>query len=200
MSYEAILRKYIHELKVLEMIENLRNQGYQVFQNHKVGNFEFDIMAVSNHNKTLYIEVRSGNLPKEQQQHITKMAEYVKSIPNSRFELVVANPPRTKDIEITGLETMLYDYIINEPSIDLYDLTYRTLIEGVCDVEIDNVQINKEEIIVSGSATVEVIHDLGEGDEIDDSFPLNFSVTLNHELEIVGDNNEILINTSSFYE
>lgn len=200
MNYEVALKQYLHEAKVYELLEKFSRQSYDVVKDYSEGEFQFDIFATHDADKKIYIEVKSGTLSKQEQQKVIRMAEFVKSIPNARFDLVMANPPRPKTIEIDGIEEKLHLYISNEKTSELQEMFSRTIVDNVCDVDIDDIYLDETEIRIKGTATVEVIHDLEEGDEVHNSFPFEFNVKLDHELDIIDDGNYISINTSSFYE
>ena len=201
MDYERALKQYLHEAKVYELLERLQNQSYNVVLNYSEGDFQFDLYAVHPSMKKRYIEVKSGTMSKMEQHRVASMAEYVKSLPDAKFELVVANPPRRKVIEIDGIEGELSHYLsLNAPQ-DLISMSPRAIVDSVCDVEIDEIYIAEENIIVIGTGTVEVTFDLGEGDEGYTTFPIEFRVTLNEDRSIIDDDDDyVSVDTSSFYE
>ena len=200
MDHERALKQYLHEAKVYELIEKLQKQSYDVVRNYTEGEFQFDIYATHPSDKKRYIEVKSGTLSKLEQHQVARMAEYVKTLPDAKFELVVANPPRRKIIEIDGIESELFQYLSNNTPEELLSLSPCTIVDNVCDVEIDEVYITEENIRVIGTGTVEVIFDLGEGDGAYNSYPFKFNVTLDEGRNIVDNDGYILIDTASFYE
>ncbi|WP_411735646.1 hypothetical protein [Paenibacillus sp. M2] len=201
MNHEETLKKYLHEAKIYELLEKFHKQSYTVIKDYKEGKFQFDIFATHDNNKKIYIVVKSGKLSEQEQERVMRMAEFVKNIPNARFDLVVANLPRSKRIEIDGIENKLYQYLSNDTPQELLEIFHRTTIDGVCDVDIDEIGVKEEDIQITGTATVEVVLELGEDDEVYNSFPFEFSLKLDFGLDIEDDeNNYISIDTSSFYE
>lgn|GEM_PF-5398581 len=56
MERNPTLTRYLHELKVQELTESLKQQGYTVAQEQPLGRFRFDIVA-KKPGKTLVVEV-----------------------------------------------------------------------------------------------------------------------------------------------
>lgn len=204
MKVNPPLIQYLHEAKALEIIEELRAKGYQVVKDKKEGSFQFDIVATKGKEK-VYIEIKTGSSIKKASPQLASMAHYVQSIPNARFEFVVANPPRKKEIAIEGLEEELFDYLINNFPSELDILSTHTRIKDVSNIDIDKITVEPDMISVSGSATVEVSLQYGsdreqeEGDIMNDSFPLKFEVVLDSDLKIQ-DVQQMDIDTSSWFE
>jgi hypothetical protein len=201
-NYKNELIKYYHTAKILELTEKYQSYGYNVVHDYIVNGFNFDLF-VTKENEKIYIEVKSEAFSKEKSKKIIEMAAYVKSIENARFELIIATPPRKKNIEFENLSQIIFDYLIENIPSDLDSLSTHTRIEDVIDVDIDSVSITEYNIHIGGTASVEVELQYGssreqEG-ELYDSFPLEFDLTLDREFNIEEVNN-LSVDTSSFYE
>lgn len=200
MSYQDLLKKYLHEAKVYELLEKYQKKSYKVIKDYSQGGFQFDLFVTHEAEKNIYIEVKSGILSKQQQKKVIQMAEFVNSIPNSRFDLIMANPPKSKTIEIYGIEEKLYHYLSNDTPSELLELAYRgVFVNSVEDVDIDEIYLDQVNFRIKGTAMIEVTFDLTEGDEFYESFPFEFSAMLDDSLDLVK-LESIMIDTSSFYE
>jgi len=71
-------------------------------------------------------------------------------------------------------------------------------IEGLSGIEIDSVTESEEGFIIDGTASLEVLTDLGEGDVFSDSYPMSFSYEFDSDGKIIRQLKRE-IDTSSFF-
>lgn len=129
---------------------------------------------------------------------------------NYKFLVVIAKPPKDKELIIDNLEKLLTVHLMEIPPKELEVTSTHTRVEEVSGIEIDQISINDGGIFVTGDAVLSVQLQYGsdtdqyskEGAIIYDSFPFEFEVNLEydkkHELRI--SHLEVLdIDTSSLY-
>ncbi|MEK5256603.1 DUF3883 domain-containing protein [Paenibacillus sp. FSL F4-0125] len=187
--------------KLLETVDKLEKEGFTVCTDHRVGGLEFDIFATKQNEKDLYIEVKTTRYSEKAQVAIKKMFEYVKSIGNSKFELIVANPPQKKEIYIEDFHNILGDYLNENMPESLRSLSYNTSIEYVSDIELTKINITELEIGIDGTGNIEVtmMTDSEDDEGYNDVFPCEFQLTLDRKFRM-REVRKLKIDTSAFYE
>ena len=179
-------------------------KGYRVEQEYRLKGYSFDLMAEKG-NERIFFEIKSANALPGYRKILRQMAAAVQEINNATFKLVVVNPPRQKNIEIENLEDILFQCFLNDLPAELDALSTHTRISDISDVEVLDVEINKEGIRVAGEGLVTVSLQYGADSEqedeeaIYDTFPFKFQVLLNHQLELI-ECAKIEVDVSSFYQ
>jgi len=119
------------------------------------------------------------------------MADYVRSLPDAEFQLVVAPPPREKNIEVAGLAQILGAWVADHHPAELSDLSAGTRVQGIHDVDVLEIRVDRDQMIACGRASIAVSlpNDAASGGEEGlgptyDSFPLAFEVALDRELRL----------------
>jgi len=199
-----IARKYWHEAAIADLASKYAAQGYEVKKDAKIGNHEADLVLKKG-DELIVVEVKSGNWPKEKIEQVQSIRNEVVHRLGGKFSLVLVSPPQEKSIEIEGIDTILFN-LLSEDIGDLDELSTHTTVEDVSDVVINSISIKKNRMQVRGSAVVSA--DLnwgsssdaenGDGSSTSESFPLDFDVVLDGNLEVVED--ILNIDTSSYYE
>lgn len=202
------LNKCYHDAMILQYKDELRKEGFITESEREFSfegkRFEVDLYAKKGEEKRIY-EFKLIGKKEYQKGQITKFKELAKII-NAKPFVVYVNPPIEKEISFDDLVGIINDYFINEeiPS-QLDELSTHTSIDCVEVDEILSLVIEKLLITVTGLATINVNlqygsnHDCdcGDGDECNDSFPLAFTIKLDHEYNI--ENIEYEIDTSEWY-
>jgi Holliday junction resolvase len=201
---ENILRKYLHELAIDQLSEDYSSIGWAVSRGEKIGKYQTDLV-VRKGGKTIVFEIKAGKLTKDKKDQIGELSDEIKKL-GYEFRLILANPPKEREIEIIGLDLLFYDQFINDIPEELMQLSQRTRVEEVSDIEIEVLTLNDgENIYVKGKGLVSVTLESGIAEDIaemEDSYPFTFEITLsasNKELEIV-ELLELIVDNSSFYE
>lgn len=204
------LQKYLHRIAIEQIIDEYKEKGFEVFEEEKIGKFQADIVARKDE-ETIVIEVKSGKMTPQKKEAIIGIGNYVRSQGNYKFLVVIANPPKEKKLEIMDIESLLFQTMINDLPDELDELSSHTLIDDISDVDIDEIEINKNSIYVTGNGVVDVELQMGsDGDarrgdafNTNESFPFDFDITLEYnskqELQITEVNN-LNVDTSAFYE
>ncbi|MEW6273905.1 MAG: hypothetical protein AB1556_02160 [Bacillota bacterium] len=204
MSIPLEIDHYLEKNKINEIAQEMIKKGYRVEQEYRLKGYSFDLMAEKG-NERIFFEVKSANALSGYRKILRQMAAAVQEINNATFKLVVVNPPRQKNIEIENLEDILFQCFLNDLPAELDALSTHTRISDISDAEVLEVEINKDDIRVSGEGLVTVSLQYGADSEqedeelIYDTFPFKFQVLLNHQLELI-ECAKIEVDVSSFYQ
>jgi Holliday junction resolvase len=199
------LRDYYAHLEAAKAIEttlDLQRRGYDVNERVKIGNNMADLVATKG-DKTVLFEFKSRGSTKEKHAE-NLLLRYAKEH-GYEYRVVIVSPPARVVIEVEEFESTLCEYLINNafPE-ELYDIASAPAIDDVVDVDFNSLSVTKEEIRIKGTGTIEVTLRYGGGEERDgvtanDEYPLDFDVTMDHDLSII-DAETIRVDVSSFYE
>jgi|GEM_PF-1464997 Holliday junction resolvase len=193
---------HLQAAKAIETMLTLQAQGYRVEENAKVGDCKADLVARKG-DETIVFEFKStGGSTRRNGEN--QLLSYAKRR-GYGYRLIIVNTPERIEVEIEDLENTLHEYLVNSefPS-ELYDVASTAFINDVVDLEIISLHVGKDEIRVKGHGTIEVTLEYGGGEDRDgvtstDEFPLDFDVSMDHDLNITSAG-EIRVDTSSFFE
>jgi Predicted pPIWI-associating nuclease len=107
---------------------------------------------------------------------------------------------KAKDFTPEFVRPKLSNYVINQnfPE-ELYEIGNKVYITSVSNVELEPVETIEGNFRVEGTATLETQTDMGEGDSMDGSYPMTFSLDFDSDGIIVR-GNKIEVDTDSFFE
>jgi len=208
---KQLIYKNLHFLAIEQIAEDYKAKGYVVEKEVSIGKYRADLLATKGDEKIIF-EVKAGKLTSERKEQLAKLADYINSLGNYKFKVVVARQPQEKNIQISEFDDLLFDYLLNDLPSELDELSTHTTIETVYDIEIHHLLIhNNNEINVIGQGTIEVELQYGsDGDQTrgdghiqSDSFPFDFDLYLSYDKKsklYIKDDATITINTDSFYE
>lgn len=204
------LQKYLDKIAIEQIADEYQAKGYSVSKDEKLGKgFPTDLIARKG-NETIVIEVKTGKMSPDKKQNMSDLANYIREQGDYKFLVAVATPPREKKLEISGIEVLLTQIIQNNFPSDLDQLSTRTCLEDITDIDIDEISIDGSAISVSGSGVLNVElhfgsdgrHNEDDGFKTHDSFPFDFKVTLESDAQ---QNLNIInvdmfkVDTSSYY-
>ena len=190
-----------------QIVEDYRDKGYNVKTDVIVGDYRVDIAATIG-DETIYIEVKTHSENPDAKRRIKAMAEYFKTLPNTKFLVMISRFPEPKKIEFNDIESILCeDFTLDFPS-DLDALSTHTRIEDVSGVSINEVRIQDGELWIACSGMVGVALQYGSdseqepGDELMYmSFPFKFKGTIGYDGRYsVSECDELEIDTDAYYE
>lgn len=189
--------------------------GYTVEREKQIGEFKADLL-VSNEKEKIIIEVKTKKSSKVDKDKLAKFADYINTLDEYKFKIVVARPPKEKKIHIPEFDSILREYILGNIFNEIDILSNRSIVKEVEFISIQEIHlISFEKIQVVGNAYMEVLLHFGEahkgqkdGEEMegaimDDSYPFDFDLILKFNKDerlIIGKINKFEIDTSSFYE
>jgi len=193
---------YLEAAKVEELAEELRNNGYQVETEARVGDQVFDLLAERGSQRVVF-EVKARSRLPETTDEVARLRAAAQRAGVAEFRLVVVNPPHEVEVTIEGLDAELTRYFLEELPGGLDEITSATRVEGVSDVEVQSVDVRHSGIHVRGRASLDVELNYGGGMARDgltggDSFPFTFDVDLGPDLTLIRVN-EVDVNLGGFY-
>jgi hypothetical protein len=203
------LGKYLHDIAIEQIAEDYIQKGYTVSREEKLGKFQADLIARKDDDQ-IVIEVKAGKMTLDRKKEIAGIADYVRSLGNYKFLVVISTPPKEKKLEIENFEILISNYIHNDLPSKLDALSSHTRPDEVFDIDIDEINISGENIFVKGDGVVGVELQFGSDSDQDnddgltsyDNFPFDFEITLAYDskkkLEII----EIKfdVDTSAYYD
>jgi hypothetical protein len=195
--------EYLEAAKIEEVASQYRERGYEVKVSPTELRSAYDLVATRG-DQRIAIEVKARSNLRENAAQIKRLREQALEQGFDEFRLVVVNPPREVSVEIEGLGRLILEYLLNNVPQNLDQLSSRTLISGVNNVEIRSIEVTAEGIRVVADGTVDVELDASTEQELDGlgwstDFPISFDLGLDHQLRI-SRVNELEVDTSSFYE
>jgi len=200
------LERYLEQAKIDEIREEWEARGYKSTGQKELDGVTVDLV-MRRGDETVVFEVRTAKSLARSRKAAAKLGELAANHPNTTFHLVVANPPREKEIRIDGLEGAIFQHILENTPPELDELSSHTSVESLDDIEVWGVQIHPGRIQARGSGVVSVRLQYGSDAELEgadgavshEAFPLEFAVTLDPDLGIT-DVGLLKVDTSSFYE
>lgn len=183
------LDELLHALKIEEVADKYAAMGYSVRRQVHVGDFVADLVATKN-GSTVVIEVKTGRTLALDHRSLAQMSAEIRKMPGHAFDLVVANPPKPKEVVIQGLDEKLLRYLTDHEPDELRRLPPHRIAE-VMDVDIHHLTWMAGSIRARGDAALTVCllsEPLSETnrDEYQDCpiFPMSFDVELDERMQI----------------
>lgn len=208
---KKLIYKNLHFLAIEQLADEYKAKGYQIEKEKQIGNYRADLVVTKDDEKIVF-EVKAGRMTPERKEQLAKLADYINSLREYKFKIIIARSPKEKNIQIAGFEELFFNYLINDFPSELDELSTHTTIETVSDLEIHDLIVNSgNEINVIGQGVVEVRLQYGsDGDERRgdghyqyESFPFEFDLNLSYNPQkklIVNESSSINIDTDSFYK
>jgi hypothetical protein len=202
---DEIARKYWEQAAVEETRVQYLEQGYVVETHALLGQHTADLVARRG-KEIVVAEFKSGPWSPEKEHAAAALRSYSVHTLGAQFVMVWAPPPVERTIEVDGLEKKLCNYLMENFPSELDEISTHTQIEEVSDVSVSSIVLGPSTTEIRGTALVGVQLVYGSesdrendsGAEMDDSFPFQFSLTLNEDREI-GEVEELTVDTSDFY-
>lgn len=196
--------KYLVQAAMEQTKDEYSEKGYSVKTDVKIGNMHADLVATKSNHQIVF-EFKAQALQKRSKAQLLKLIRQVKKTSNTEFRLVYVTPPESLQVEIDDIGQILEQALVDDLPSDLDMLSTHTNVEEVSDVEFTNLSIAKDRISVLGHCNVSVKLqygsdsdvDKGEGAISEDSFPADFELELDGDLEVL--NCDFNIDTTSFY-
>jgi hypothetical protein len=202
---EEIARKYWEQAAVEETRLQYLEQGYEVETQALLGQHTADLVARRG-KEIVVAEFKSGPWSPEKDRAVAALRNHSVHTLGAQFVMIWAPPPVERIIEVEGLEEHLCNYLMDNLPSELDELSTHTQIEEVTDVSLSSIVLGPSTMEIRGTALVGVqlvygsesdrAHD--NGAEMGDSFPFQFSLTLNEDRGI-DEVEELKVDTSDFY-
>ena len=208
---KQLIYKNLHFLAIEQLADEYKAKGYIVEKEKQLGKYRADLV-VSKDGEKIVFEVKTGRMSPERKEQIAKFTDYVNSLGDYKFKIIIARSPKEKNIQIVEFEELFFDYLINDFPSELDELSTHTILETISDIVIHDLIVhNGNEINVIGEGIVEVRLQYGsDGDARRgdgfyqyESFPFDFDLYLSYDSQkklIINESASIEINTDSFYK
>ncbi len=186
--------------KRTETALELERKGYATSTEERIDGHQADLVARKG-DKTLVYEFKvPGNGGAENLLQITDAAIQR----GFEFHLVMVTPPRRPAIDVQNLAAILGGQISMRDPNELFLVVGGHMEVEVSDVDISEIEVNKEGIDISGRAAAAIDLEYGGEDEADrkrifDFYPLTFALTLDRDLNVTS-TRQLDLNTSSFHD
>lgn len=188
---KSILLKYMAKAATEQIASEYQARGYEVIDESKMPDIGADLI-VKNDKETIVFEVKSGDWNDEKRQAVKNIRNRALHELGAKFKLVLVNVPAQPSIEIEGLEYIFFDLLPEYCADELSSLATHTWIDEISDIEIEMLDIQKDEMEVQGTAVVSFglqygsdgDFDRGNGIRTSGSFPLHFHVLLDRDLHV----------------
>ncbi len=208
---KQLLFRNIHFLAIEQLAEEYKAKGYRVKKETKIGGFQADLIAEKGDEKIVF-EVKAGRMTPAKKKHLAELADYINSLGNYKFKVVIATPPKEKNIQISGIEDIIFEHLLNKLPSELDELSTHTTVEAVSDLEIHDLKIHeKNSINILGHCIVDVRIQFGsdgdarrgDGHYQYESFPMEFDLYLSYNDKgklFIGEEINLEVNTDSYYQ
>jgi hypothetical protein len=188
---ERILIKYYEQATIEQLMFDYRQNGYEVFPNHQIDKFCFDLVAKKD-DETIVFELKAGEWISDKRLAIQQLRNFALHKMGAKFKLVLVNLPKEPELEIEDIESkfpdVLADHFINE----FYRMATHFQVDDVSDINFTEVHVRKSELEIKGSGIVSVNFQYGSDSDYkednglrwSDSFDFVFHLLLNKDLDI----------------
>ena len=201
---QEIAEKHWLRAAIEETAAKYTAQGYEVAKDAFIENMRTDLIARKD-NELIVLEFKLGNWSDQRNNEVRQIRNVVTHRLGGKFNLVVVTPPQEKDIEIEGIENILYNHFLNDLGV-LDELSTHTYIEEVSHVTITSITIDHQHMQVQGTGVVSVELNFGsdsdrvrdEGETSYDSFSFDFSIMLDKDLNLL-EVEQLQVDTSNYY-
>lgn len=194
---EKYIQKYWHEIVRDQIMDELREQGFEVYPEYDIDGYVADLYAEREGEKRI-IEIKKNALSRDAfiKLHGFALERGIK------FQLAIADFRSLKPtIEIDNIELMLTSYM-NEHH--LYeDLAHSSSVDDVTDVSYSSIEMDADAVYLQGKAVCDMLIQMdNEGDcDFNNNFPMTFDIKINTKTwEIEDSEDGIEVDISSFYE
>ncbi|MDX2210410.1 MAG: hypothetical protein SFV20_08635 [Sphingopyxis sp.] len=157
----------------------LTSSGWEVEREASVGAMRIDLIARRGEEVVFYEFKLAGESAYDG--WASELLSYQKLARQhgASFRLIMVRPPRQMDLEIDGVERMLFEFLVQHPPLQVSDIAGHTLIDEVVGVDLDSVRISGTTADVSGDASLAVTLQTGAGEDIgSELFPFAFTAKL----------------------
>jgi hypothetical protein len=176
---QGIGGEFLERAAAEELGVRLSGEGWQVERDAEVDGSRIDLLARRG-DEAVFYEFKLAGSPSPSD-WAAQLVSYQQLARRHRaaFRLVLVRPPREMELEIEGIEHMLYSALARSPPWQVADIAGHTLIEEVEGVDLTAVRIRGTLAEVEGEANLGVTLQTGGGEFVgSETFPFSFSATL----------------------
>lgn len=194
---EKYIQKYWYEIVRDQIVDELKEQGFDVYPEYDIDGFTADLYAEKGEEKRI-IEIKKNALTRYA---FIKLHGFAAER-GIKFQLAIADFRSLKPtIEIDNIELLLANYMNKH---HLYeDIAYNSSIDDVTDVSYNKIEMDADAVYLQGNAVCDMLIQMdSEGDcDFNNNFPMTFDIKINNKTwEIEDSEDGIEVDTSSFYK
>lgn len=188
---ERILIKHYEQATLEQLMSDYRQRGYEVFPEHQVDKFRFDLVAKKG-DETIVFEIKAGEWVTDKRQAVQQLRNFAVHKLGAKFKIVLVNLPKEPEIEIEDLESLFPD-VLAEHFVDEFSrMATHFWVDEVSDIKFTELHVRKSELEIKGSGIVSVGFQYGSDSDYKednglrwtDSFDFDFHLLLDKELDI----------------
>jgi len=176
----------LEKAKINELKEFYKKNNYEIIQ----GQNEYDlIVREKKTEKIIVFEIKSYIKQKKEIEKLrVKKENALKQFPGCSFKLVIVRFPEEKEINVKGLDKILLNLINNEYKSELFRILSFDSIYEVNEISINSIELNKDDVLISGYASLYLLHKLADVFNENISFlsgaiPFDFTISMDRNLE-----------------
>ncbi|MBW6528320.1 hypothetical protein KZ813_15875 [Sphingomonas sp. RHCKR7] len=183
-----------------ELASKLASSGWEVQREAPVGGMRVDLIARRGEEIVFYEFKLAGASAYDGWASQLLAYQKLARQHGAAFRLIMVRPPRQMELEIDGVERMLFEFLLQHPPSEVSDIAGHTLIDEVVGVDLDSVRISGTTADVSGDASLAVTLQTGAGEEIGaELFPFAFSARLDLVAQRADEVDVLKVDLSSWY-
>jgi hypothetical protein len=188
---KRILLKHFEQATLEQLAFEYRQKGYEVFQEHQIKNYRFDLVAKKD-NETIVFEIKAGSWVTEKRQEVQQLRNFAVHELGAKFKLILVSLPKEPEIEIEDLEAIFPDVLAEQFLDEFSRMATHFWVDEVSDLKFDELHIKKSNLDIKGSGTVTVGLQYGSDSDYKEdnglrwaeSFQFEFHLLLDRNLEI----------------
>lgn len=190
---------HLERAKILEIRDRLAAEGYRVQEEAPAtGPLRYDLLAEKGGRRIAY-EVKYVDHLRDSKDEVLRIRRAALEQGLDDLKLIIVRKPRQVSMHIDNLENALYEHAVRARLDWAGNLPAGTQVEDVHDVAVNSITINAKGTRVQGDGMITV--EIGPGKEPDsfESFPLEYSIVLGHDMRIASVE-KFQVDTSSFVQ
>ena len=197
---QGIGGEFLERAAAEELASKLASGGWEVQREAPVGAMRVDLIARRGEEVVFYEFKLAGASAYDGWASQLLAYQKLARQHGAAFRLIMVRPPRQMELEVDGVERMLFEFLVQHPPTEVSDIAGHTLIDEVVGVDLDSVRISGTTADVSGDASLAVTLQTGAGEEIgSELFPFAFSAKLDLAAQRADEVDVLEVDPSSWY-
>lgn len=186
---KEIMQKFLEQAAIEQLSLEYQKKGFEI--SREAGDFRADLI-VRKGDEIIVFEIKAGKWDKDKRLTVRALRNWAVHELGAKFNIVFANLPEESTIEVEGLEALLFDllpeYLVDEFS----NIASQFWSEEVSDLSFESISVQKNIIEIIGTGMISLGFQYGsdsdyrngDGLRFSESYPFNFHIALDHNLQI----------------
>lgn len=185
------LATVVEAAKLEELVQRFEADGYDVRLDEPVGDAVADLVAVKNGRRVAVDVVARPHLA-EQQEARRALRRAAKVAGFSEYRMVIVSPPREPDLEVEGLEDVLYQLCQEKLLVEFDHRSSCTRMADVVLEQIDLLHVGGNRVQIAGTAHLGLHLQSGDRSDDDDRHSTEYiPIAFDLELDAAGEVREV---------